>query len=131
MPRALLLTGDARYDEIEDGLASAGVSRDGRLHVNLLKVQHHGSARNSRPEFFERITADKYVISANGRDKNPDLEALEWLVDGAHKSGRRFEVFFTNATEAVSKLPDSRPPAEFGYAMQTLKEGEDSRCIAV
>ncbi len=129
--RSILFTGDARHDEIEDGLERAGVSQEGRLHVNLLKVQHHGSNRNSRREFFDRITADKYVISANGRDGNPDLEALQWLVDAAHAQRRRIEVFVTNASEAVLKLSETRPPAKYGYELQVMPKRESVHLIEV
>jgi hypothetical protein len=78
--KSMLLTGDSLHAHILDGLRSAGkLDGDGRLHVDLLKLPHHGSMRNIDREFFERVTADHYVISANGRDDNPDLGTLEAL----------------------------------------------------
>ena len=46
---------------------------EGRLHVDILKVPHHGSERNISETFFDIVTADVYVISANGRDDNPSF----------------------------------------------------------
>lgn len=77
--RRMLLTGDARGDHILEGLDAAGLLTDGCLHVDLLKVQHHGSERGVTLEFFQRLTADHYVLSADGRDGNPDLPMLKWL----------------------------------------------------
>ncbi len=77
--KTMLLTGDARDDHILSGLDEAGIAKDGKTHVDILKLPHHGSIRNMRPAFFERITADHYVISANGSDGNPDRETLDLL----------------------------------------------------
>jgi hypothetical protein len=78
--RSMLLTGDARGDLMLEWMETAGVLQpDGKLHVDLLKLPHHGSDRNVSPEFFQRITADHYVVSGNGRHGNPEPETFDWL----------------------------------------------------
>jgi ribonuclease BN (tRNA processing enzyme) len=79
----MLLTGDAHSDELLAGLEVAGkLPKDGSPYfVDLLKLQHHGSVRNVTPEFFERVVAEHYVISANGKHDNPDVETLEMLAE--------------------------------------------------
>jgi hypothetical protein len=80
--KTILLTGDARGDKILEGLEKAGVIKDGgTLHVDVLKVPHHGSSNNVAPEFFKRIIADHYVFSGNGEHGNPERETLEMLFD--------------------------------------------------
>ena len=37
--------------------------------------------------FFTRVTADFYEASANGRDGNPDLNTLVWIVEAAKAQG--------------------------------------------
>lgn len=77
----VLLTGDGHSDDILKGLDHAGrLDADGALHVNVLKVQHHGAEFNIRPEFCRRVTADHYVFCANGAHQNPDLRALEAIL---------------------------------------------------
>jgi hypothetical protein len=49
------------------------------MHVNILKVPHHGSANNLDDDFFERVTADHYVFSGNGEHGNPERAALAML----------------------------------------------------
>lgn len=93
--KRMLLTGDARDDHVLAGLDAAGIAQDGRTHVDILKLPHHGSIRNMRPEFFERVTADHYVISANGRDGNPETETLETIV-AARGGAADFEIHLTN-----------------------------------
>ncbi len=86
--KSMLLTGDGLCGDILDGLEFAGkMSASGTLHVNLLKLPHHGSRRNVSPDFFERITADHYLISADGRYDNPDRETLEILTAARKKVG--------------------------------------------
>ncbi len=92
--RSMLLTGDARGDHVLDGLDKAQIAKDGRTHVDILKLPHHGSIRNLAAEFFERVTAAHYVISANGRDGNPETETLDAIVDS--RSDDDFAIHLTN-----------------------------------
>ncbi len=79
--KTMLFTGDARGDKILQGLKLVGlVEPGGSLHVDVLKCPHHGSIANVEQDFFERVTADHYVFSANGEHGNPDRETLELLV---------------------------------------------------
>lgn len=78
--RRILLTGDARGDKLIEGLERAGLLDQGRIHLDVLKVPHHGSDRNATPGFFEAVTADTYVLSGNGKHGNPERDTLEWLI---------------------------------------------------
>jgi hypothetical protein len=114
--KTLLMTGDGRGDQIVDGLRERGfLGPNGGLHVDLLKLPHHGSARNASKEFFQTVTADRYVISANGRYGNPDLDCLLWIVDAA--AGRRIEIIVTNKTDSIRELVRQRPPQQNGYVL--------------
>jgi beta-lactamase superfamily II metal-dependent hydrolase len=93
-PLRALLTGDARGDIILESLALAGLMHDGRCHVDLLKVQHHGSQHSTTEDFFKRVTADRYVISGNGLHDIPNKAALGWL--SAARSGEAYDVYMTN-----------------------------------
>jgi len=118
---SMLLTGDGRGDQIVDGMRERGLlpkGEGGTFHVDLLKVPHHGSARNATAEFFATVTADRYVISANGRYGNPDLECLLSLVDAA--AGRPIEIICTNDTESQQALVKQRPPEQCGYRLTVM-----------
>lgn len=80
--KRMLLTGDARGDKVMEGLALAGLLAPGAgsvVHVDVLKVPHHGSANNVETAFFRRVTADHYVFSGNGGYGNPERATLEML----------------------------------------------------
>jgi beta-lactamase superfamily II metal-dependent hydrolase len=73
-----LLTGDGVSREILDGLARhKKLDADGRIHVSVLKVQHHGALANVDRDFVSRVTADHYVFCGNGAHHNPELEVVE------------------------------------------------------
>jgi len=102
--RRMLLTGDARGDEVVAGLGAAGLLDDrGVLRVELLKVPHHGSSRNVERSFFESIQADHYVISADGKYGNPEDETLQMVLDS--RSDDAFTLHLTNH-EGVDGLGD-------------------------
>ncbi len=92
--KRMLLTGDCGGDLILEGLETAGLLDDGKIHVDLLKVQHHGSVHSVEQSFFERVTADAYVISGNGKHGNPHPSVLEWL--SAARAGEEYRAYLTN-----------------------------------
>jgi len=94
--KRILLTGDARGDDILTGLANAGLLTNGKIRVDVLKLPHHGSQRDIAPEFFQSVLADQYVISANGRDGNPDNETLRLL--SVARGSDKFTLNLTNQT---------------------------------
>lgn len=84
--KTILLTGDARGDFLRKGLKQEGqLDANGKLHVDVFKLPHHGSDRNIDIDFFQDITADHYVASADGTFINPDRPTLEMLIDARPK----------------------------------------------
>ena len=78
--RRMLLTGDARGDRILEGLELVALLEPGgTVHVDVLKMPHHGSDRNMEVRFLERVVADHYVFSGNGEHGNPERATLEML----------------------------------------------------
>lgn len=92
--KRMLLTGDARGDHIIAGLKRRRLLKDGKFHVDLLKLPHHGSENNVTPEFFEQVTADRYVVSGDGKKfPNPHKNAMKWLAAARGRS--RYKVYCT------------------------------------
>lgn len=93
--KKILLTGDARSDDVLEGLSlNKLLDKKGKIHVDILKLPHHGSIRNAGPDFYKQVSADHYVISANGKFDNPDKELLDLLAENI-SSGT---IHFTNQT---------------------------------
>jgi hypothetical protein len=93
--KRVLLTGDARGDDLLQAIEKYGLLSDGTFHVDVFKVPHHGSDRNSAPELFRIVTADEYVISANGEHGNPDPPVIKWILDA--RKGQKCRIHMTNA----------------------------------
>jgi hypothetical protein len=93
--KRMLLTGDARGDDLLEMIDEYQLAPGGRLHVDVFKIPHHGSDRNADPKLFELVTADHYVISANGAHGNPDPPLIKWILDA--RRGDKFKIHMTNA----------------------------------
>lgn len=80
--RSVLLTGDGHSEDVLTGLEKAGrLDAEDRLHVDVLKIQHHGSENNLTPAFAKQITADRYLFCANGEHGNPDPRIVQAIID--------------------------------------------------
>lgn len=103
--RSVLLTGDGHADDILRGLERQGkLDPGGNIHVDVLKVQHHGSEHNVSLEFFQRVTADHYIFCANGAHENPDVAGLEALLEarlGGGSPPELFKLWFTSSPETA------------------------------
>jgi hypothetical protein len=75
--KRLLLTGDGQQGFILDGLERTGFMPQGHVHLDVLKIQHHGSENNVDVDFARKVSADHYVFCGNGLHHNPDLSVLD------------------------------------------------------
>ena len=100
-------TGDARSDDVLDGLKALKLVADAGepLTVDVLKLPHHGSIRNVDATFFDRVRARHYVISANGRDGNPEDETLDLLCDARKDDDEPWTLWLTYGGEAGDGKP--------------------------
>lgn len=107
--KRMLLTGDARGNDILQGLADEGLlDATGRIHVDLLKLPHHGSQNNVEPAFFQTVTADHYIVSGDReRHPNPHPEAMMWLRDA--RGNDDYTVWLTyDLPDIISIFPPGR-----------------------
>lgn len=101
--KTAILTGDARGDRVLAGLKQRGLLKKGKLHVDLLKLPHHGSQNNVTAEFFQQLTADTYVVSGDHiKFPNPHKEAMKWLADARGKD--KYTVYCTYNLPYMRKI---------------------------
>jgi len=128
--KRLLLTGDGRSDHLLDGLDMAGLlDAQGALHVDVLKLAHHGSDRNVTKTFFRKVTANVYVASADGTNDNPDLATLIWIVEAAQAAGRQIRLVVTNQTQSTERLQSEYPAADYGYTLDVRDPAQNAITI--
>jgi hypothetical protein len=127
--RTMLLTGDARSDHVLEGLTAAGLLTDGGppLLVDLVKLPHHGSVRNVDERFFDRVRARHYVISANGRDGNPEDETLRLLCDARLQDADPWTLWLTYGGVPGDGKPDLHPRLETFFAARRAGQAPDVR----
>ena len=86
--KSILMTGDGHADDILAGLdVNSKTDAEGAIHVDVLKVQHHGSEHNWHADFGRRVTADHYVFCGNGRHDNPDERVVDGIIQSRLGSG--------------------------------------------
>lgn len=122
--KTILLTGDGRSDHLYEALKSQGLLNNGEIHVDYFKMPHHGSVRNMTREFLDKVTANTYIFSANGRHDNPDFATLIWVVESAKNRNQNVELILTNETESSIKLLEEYSVADYGYTMTIMAEDE-------
>ncbi len=124
--KRILMTGDGLGADLLDGLDKAGLLVDGKIHVDVFKMPHHGSARNVTPELLRQITADTYVISANGQNDNPDLDTLLWVVDAAQERHQHIRILVTNKTTNTDSLLKQRDRKTCNYTLSIMSKSKNS-----
>lgn len=115
--KKILLTGDARMDDIEAGLREHKLLKNGKLLVDIFKLPHHGSERNATAELLKIVKAKHYIISADGKYNNPDKGLLDMLAanvktgtiyftysEGENQLSKKFTAFKKKLEKENSKL---------------------------
>ncbi|MEV4610725.1 hypothetical protein MRBLMR1_005862 [Neorhizobium sp. LMR1-1-1.1] len=64
--KRVMLTADANSEVIEQRLRPFAEAEGGRFKVDLLKVSHHGSRKNTSPNFFKMIDCQRFAFSTDG-----------------------------------------------------------------
>jgi hypothetical protein len=86
----ILYTGGGLGKDVIGPLSKNGLlDKQGKLHIDVLKVPHHGIDRNVTMKFFNPMSGDNYVSSANRRDHNPSLATLGWIIESKHRGKNR------------------------------------------
>jgi len=120
--KKVLLTGDGHWEDILKGLEHhKRFDAKEKLHVDVLKIQHHGSEHNHNAKMAERVTADNYVFCGNGKHDNPDTRIVK-LVCESHRRIRPQDTFTLWFNCAPDQAPAGAPRA---YMKKVKKEVDD------
>jgi hypothetical protein len=124
--KKMLFTGDGLGSDIIESLSKRELlDSRGKLHVDVLKVPHHGSERNVSKQLFESVTADVYVISANGRDDNPSFLTLKWIIENGQTYNKKITILATNKTENIKRAQQIYDQKIFQYEFVFLEPQAD------
>ncbi len=130
--KRILLTGDGRGDHTLAGLEKVGrLDSKGKIALDVLKVPHHGSDRNVEVDYFKSVRAKHYVISADGKHDNPDVDTLEMIA--AARTDDAFTIHLTYPTDEFNVPAVGKRVAKFfanekkkgrKFKVKTRKAGE-------
>jgi beta-lactamase superfamily II metal-dependent hydrolase len=122
----VLLTGDGHWMDILKGLEHhKKFDAKGKLHVDVLKVQHHGSEHNYKVDMAERVTADNYIFCGNGKHDNPDTRVVK-LICESHRKVRPKDTF----TLWFNCAPNLAPAGKPMVCMKKVKKAVDDQIAA-
>ena len=122
--RSVLLTGDGFAGDVLTGLQSRKLLTSGSLHVDVLKVPHHGAAHNMTDDFAMAVTADHYVFCGNGSETNPEIVVIDRLFESrlgdAAKRSKNAQVDnpFTFWFNCSSKVPNTEEQKKHMIAVE-------------
>lgn len=105
--RRVLLPSDASGDVVLRALRAQKLLADKPLHVDVLKVPNHGSARGVDTSFYRTVTADHYLVFADGSQGNPEIAAIQMIIEA-----RRNDVFHLHLTYSPEALHARYPIGE-------------------
>lgn len=108
--KTILMTGDGHWEDILKGLKKIGRFNDTTgSHLDVLKVQHHGSEHNINEDFCKKITATNYVFCGNGEHANPDIDVVKAIIDSrttkpgiTSQAKNKFTLWFNSSSKADS-----------------------------
>jgi hypothetical protein len=128
--KTLLLTGDGHANEALKGLKHLGkLNSKGAIHLDVLKVPHHGSEHNMTPEFAKKVTADHYLFCGNGFKSNPEKDVVKLLFDERIKGAgpkKKFKFWF-NASSASETKQDRKKYMKFMEGFTADLQAESNR----
>lgn len=125
--RKILLTGDARGDDVVAGFEDALPNVELPMKVDILKMPHHGSDRNMTETFLRSFPADHYVISADGTFGNPEDNTLRAIVASRGPA----EEYTIHLTNAIDRLQQLLPEISEGHAFKFAVRGENDLSVAI
>lgn len=80
--KTALMTGDGHWEDIIKGLKAINELDETKgLHLDVLKVQHHGAKANIHPDFCKLVTADTYIFCGNGNEENPEQDVIKAIIN--------------------------------------------------
>lgn len=82
--KRMLFLADAHAEDIINSLRIIFPDQSLPLFFDAIKVAHHGSFRNNKPELFELIDSDKYIFSTNGKHPShvhPDIATIAHIIN--------------------------------------------------
>ena len=100
--KSIMMLGDADINDVEKKLKDMGYSKENPVHLNLVKLAHHGSKGNISKGFLEIIDCNDFLITTNGGTGgayHPDRKTIALIKD----------IYEKKSTEKIATLRFNYP----------------------
>jgi hypothetical protein len=83
----LLFLADSHPSIVINELRNLGYSKENKLHIDCVKLSHHGSKYNTNDELLSLIQCQKFIVCANGKNRYyfPHKEALSRVINNSER----------------------------------------------
>jgi hypothetical protein len=126
--RRVVLTGDADDRRLVESLRPRAEAEGGRLHVDLLKVAHHGSSRNLSNDLLALLDCDRYLISTSGaRHGHPDDVAMARIL----KNGGPQKALVFNYRDRAAPWDVPALKERYGYTVTAPPQDADDGFVTL
>jgi len=124
-----LFLADAHMDVVCESIKKLIPTGKKQLEVDAVKVSHHGSRHNIKPEFFDLVDAQHFLISSNGdKFEHPDKSTIESIIKGARK---RPTLWFNYRSKFNEKWESKSNKATSKYDTRYPQRDKGGICISL
>ncbi|KFC18317.1 MBL fold metallo-hydrolase [Epilithonimonas lactis] len=121
--KKMLFLADAFAEDVISRLEMIYPNKDEYpIFFDLIKVSHHGSFRNNKPELFEIIDSDKFLFSTNGKHPkhvHPDIDTISCIINRNLPKDVEFrELIFNYDLEHLNDFKTKELEEEFSYKIK-------------
>ena len=114
--KTFLSLADAIPSQVVEQLKKKYDDQDLPIHVDVLKVAHHGAWKNNSPELIQMIQADYFLFSSNGlRHRHPHLQTIAWILKSHQSHSPKKLVFNYMQQDRLIDVESSDGKAMYNY----------------
>jgi beta-lactamase superfamily II metal-dependent hydrolase len=118
----MLFLADANADAIYESLYTIK-KRGIPLLFDLVKISHHGAARNTSTKLLSILESKRYLISTNGyRNNHPSKETISKIL--VKPTSYKKELIFNYRLESMKYLEDYDLQIRYNYSVSYMNEIE-------
>jgi hypothetical protein len=128
--KRILFGADAHPDLLARSIAPLAAAEGGRYRIDLYKVAHHGSRKNTTRALIDLLDCNRFAISTSGaRHGHPDPETVARLLKSAPKGAKTF--YFNYRQENTSPWGDIQLQAAHNYVCSFPSEQNGTITISI
>ena len=106
--KSIMMLGDADINDVVKKLKDMGYSKENPIHLDLVKLSHHGSKGNINKEFLEIIDCNDFLFTTNGG------------TGGAYHPDRKTIALIKNNKD--KKSSEKKTTLRFNYPLKTIMD---------